>query len=286
MSQAKVLLFLSLLITFSCDKIDDPIEKKDVSVGVNYVYKDNYQKNHFKKILLEDYTGHQCGNCPAAAIVADNLHQQYKDTLIVLAVHAGFFAKTNIDYPTSYTTAVGNEWDGSSGFNVSALGNPNGMVNRKDYGSGLVKNQNFWPSYVTSAKTEPFNVKIYLKTGYDASARSLKVISDVKFLQNLNGEYRLSLVFYQDSIIGPQKDYTKNPDKVPDYVFNHMLRGDINGFWGEVIKNNPSSGDSIHKEYLNIPVADTWNDKQVYVLAFVFENSTKNVYQVEKVKIR
>ncbi|MCX8081232.1 MAG: Omp28 family outer membrane lipoprotein [Bacteroidia bacterium] len=283
----KVFYFIGFFIFFlSCDKISNPIEKKEQAIGNNYVYKNNYQKNHFRKILLEDYTGHKCGNCPAAAIVAENLYNQYKDTLIILAVHAGFFAKTDAEYPTSYTTTCGNIWDGPSGFNISALGNPNGMVNRKNYGSGLVKNHNTWPSYVQLALNEPFEAKIYLNAGYDSAARSLIVKTGVKFLQNINGETKLCLVLYEDSIIGPQKDYTKNPDKVPNYVFMHMLRGDINGAWGETLKNNPSAGDSLYKEYLNIPVSANWKDKHLYLVGFVYHAGTKNIIQVEKLKIR
>lgn len=279
-------LILFTIGIISCDKVKDPIERRDQIVGSNYVYKNNYTTINFRKILLEDYTGHKCGNCPAAAVVAENLYNQYKDTLIVLAVHAGFFAKTDSEYPTSYTTTCGNTWDGPSGFNVSALGNPNGMVNRKNYGSGLIRTHNTWPSYVQLAKQEPFEAKIYLNAGYDAAARSLIVKSDVKFLTNITGETKFCLVLYEDSIIGPQKDYTKNPDKVPDYVFMHMLRGDINGPWGETVKINPSAGDSIHKEYLNVAVNSAWKDKHLYVVGMLYHASTKNIIQVEKVKIR
>jgi hypothetical protein len=47
-----------------------------------------------KKVLVEDYTGHTCGNCPAAArMLNDTIKPLYGDRLIVLGIHAGYFAE-------------------------------------------------------------------------------------------------------------------------------------------------------------------------------------------------
>ena len=46
-----------------------------------------------RKILLEDYTGHKCPNCPEAAVEAHNLKLAYGDSLVIMAVHAGVFAE-------------------------------------------------------------------------------------------------------------------------------------------------------------------------------------------------
>ena len=54
-----------------------------------------------KKILLEDYTGHKCGNCPRAAEKAEELKEIYGDQLIPIAIHAGFFAS---DFGGNFTT--------------------------------------------------------------------------------------------------------------------------------------------------------------------------------------
>ena len=40
-------------------------------------------------VLLEDYTGQACVNCPNAHDVATELHEEYPENLIVVAMHAG-----------------------------------------------------------------------------------------------------------------------------------------------------------------------------------------------------
>src|SRR5690606_27366869 len=114
----------------------------DTTTGTSFIIKDNSAIADSRKALLEDYTGHTCGNCPAAAESAHQLAEQYGDKLVLMAVHAGFFSRLkNPDYLTSYTTSVGNDWDGSKGFGVSAVGNPNGMVNRKAYDGSLIQKE-------------------------------------------------------------------------------------------------------------------------------------------------
>ncbi len=277
----------AFFMVMSCDKVKNPIPVKQTAVGTNFITKTNESKVNFRKVFLEDYTGHTCGNCPAAAIVAENLYNQYKDTLVVIAVHAGFFARTNSSYPTSYTTTVGNAWDGASGFGVSAVGNPNGMVNRKDYQGGLIIKETAWPASVALAKKDTFYVRLHLTSNYDPGPRALNVTSKLKFLKAYPNDVRLTLVLMEDSIIGKQKDYSQNPDMVPNYVFMHMLRDDINGPWGAVVKTAPIAvNDSVIVQNNNFAVKENFNDKQLYLVAFVYDAVTRQVLQVEKVKIR
>lgn len=286
-----VSIMVSGLILFgalACDKVKNPIISKQTAVGTTFDSVSNASVANFKKVLLEDYTGHKCGNCPAAAIVAQNLSNQYKDTLVVIAVHAGFFAKTNTEFPTSYTTQAGNDWDGSSGFNVGALGNPNGMVNRKIYpGFALIHKETNWPSTVNLGKKDEFSVRVDLVSKYDYSARALNVSTKLTFLKSFTNNIKLNLVLIEDSIIGPQLDYTQTPDVVEHYHFEHMLRGAINSSWGEVAKSAPIAANTTTTvTNNNFLVEAKLNDKKLYLVAIVFDEVTKEVLQVEKVKIR
>src|ERR1700741_709431 len=76
----------------------------------------------YRKVLVEDYTGHKCGNCPAAADVLKDLETQYAGKIVPLAIHAGFFANTNTQYPTNFANADGNAYD--TQFGISTAGNP------------------------------------------------------------------------------------------------------------------------------------------------------------------
>lgn len=285
MKHALLLFSASLLLIFyGCDKIKNPIQSTR-GTGVDTL------NNLVRKVLLEDYTGQTCGNCPAAAQVAEKLGEQYKDKLVTIAVHAGFFARTKSGYPTSYTTTVGNDWDGKTGFGISeGLGNPNGMINRKDFGGGMVQKESKWSSSVALALAQPYILGLDLKATYDPTSRNLNTTVKAGFKTAYTSPMKLVLVLMEDSIIGPQTDYTRNPDKIPNYVFMHLLRADINGSWGTDLKNPLDkpvvANDTIVSSFSNFQVKSDYNDKHLYLVAFAYDVATKEVLQVEKVKIR
>lgn len=272
---------------YSCDKVKNPTITKAVAVGSTFDSVNNASVADFKKTLLEDYTGHKCGNCPAAARLASSLTAQYQSSLVVIAIHAGFFAKTNSEFPTSHTCTVGNDWDGAAGFNVSAAGNPNGMVNRKAYPGFQLIHKDTWATTVGLAQNDPMIVKMEVASAYDKAARALNVETKLTFLQSYANNVKLQLVLIEDSIIGAQLDYSQNPDHIEHYHFEHMLRTAINGSWGEVAKTAPIAALSTATiTNSNFAVDTKFNDRQLFLVAFVYDETTKNVLQVEKLKIR
>jgi hypothetical protein len=240
-----------------------------------------------RKVLVEDYTGHECGNCPAAAIKAQALEDQYHSNIVVLAVHAGFFAQpAAAPFTDDFRNTAGNDWDGF--FGIGAAGNPNGMINRKDFPTGThIKGYNSWATETAPYINTPADAQIKITPTYNAAARTLNVSVKTKYLKALSNNYKLSVVLMEDSILGTQKDYTQNPAIVNNYLFRHMLRGSINGSWGEALNAAPvAAKDSVIKTYSTFAVDPTYNDVHLYVVAFVYNAATYEVIQAEEIKIR
>ena len=93
--------------------------------------------NNPKGILLEDYTGHKCTNCPSAAQTANALENDSNLNVIVASIHASidgsFQDIDDLEFTNDYQTNAGNEYVRSNempGF----LGNPMGTINRNDGG--------------------------------------------------------------------------------------------------------------------------------------------------------
>jgi len=264
------------MLLLSCDKVSNPAQISEI-------------KPNTRKVLLEDYTGHQCGNCPNAAKVAEQLEKKYGDKLVVIAVHAGFFTKINTEFVTSYTCQAGNDWDApTGGFGISAAGNPNGMVNRKNYAdNGIIQKETKWATTISLAANDIEYCDLFVTTSYNATTRKLNTNIKTKFRRSYGNNTKLCVVLTEDSIIGKQKDYTQNPDVIDDYEFMHMLRGSINGSWGENLKNAPIKyQDSVMTSYPNFVLDTKFKDKNISVVAFVYDATTREVLQVEKVKIK
>jgi len=281
----KRLTILSLLLVAAimpgCDKVKYPIQE--------FQDNDTTSTPLVRKVLLEDYTGHLCGNCPAAAEVAENIVKDYKDKVILVAVHAGWFSRTSSEYTTSYRCAAGTAWDGSTGFNISNIGNPNGMVNRKDYGAGLVQKEGKWPTYVSQALNDPYILGLQLTPAYDPSTRMLNTTVKATFKGEYASDVMLNVILVEDSLKSPQYKYLPGGGdiKVENYVFMHVLRDAVNGSWGTELKKAPIAGkDSVTVSFNDFAVKPAFNDKQLYLVAFAYDKTTREILQAEKIKLR
>lgn len=293
------LIFAATIIIASCDKVTQPITVKDCKFETSQVEKNNSTTNGFKKVLLEDYTGHTCGNCPRAAETATTLINKYKDSLVVIAVHAGTqFAPPMLpDFPEDFRTDAGNQWDSYLG--MSPAGLPKGCVNRAQ--NPYPSPRTVWDGYINGLLDGPQEAKILISSKLDTVNLALSVDVKTTFLKNFNDSVSLCVVVIEDSIIGSQKDYTPPPgvtviniDERPDYVFNHTLRGAVNGAWGELLQAKPIAiNTEVTKTYCF--TLDPWGTtiaekrhklKETAIVAFVFNSATRKIIQVEKLHIK
>ena len=115
----------------------------------------------------------------------------------------------------------------------------------------------------------------------------------------VSGNYKLSVLLTEDSIIAPQTNYDSVPDLIPDYVHRHILRDDINGGGlglGEtVFSGTINTGDTAIKKYSYIIPAQykntTPNTAKMSVVAFLYDDDPaspkyREVVQVERKKIQ
>jgi hypothetical protein len=283
-------LFIGCSFFYACDYVNKPLEKepevKVLNCGDAYKIKTVYGPAT-RKVLLEDYTGHECGNCPSAAIIASNLLLANPNNLIVLSVHAGYFAEINpAPFNADYNTNVGTTWDAF--FGNSAAGNPNGLVNRKDFlTSTHIKNKSSWVAEVNAMIGLPAIAKINLTSKFDTVVNCLSVDAKTKFLQNSSANYAMILALMEDEVIGAQKDYTQNPNTVLNYTHKHMLRDALTASWGEQLNTNPVLvNDSNLTVVNNFTIKQDFDKDKLYVVAILYNKTTYEVIQTEKVKIK
>ncbi|MGB1033234.1 MAG: hypothetical protein ACPGWM_11480, partial [Flavobacteriales bacterium] len=130
----KRVLFAFAIVTLfftGCDIIDDPV----VPFTGNYdvaLYGEpptfGNATSTMRNALLEDFTAHQCGNCPSAAITAEEIAEQNEGRVVVMAIHSGSLAETNAEDPfaTDWTCPASDLYFSQLDFQA----NPLGRVNR------------------------------------------------------------------------------------------------------------------------------------------------------------
>jgi hypothetical protein len=273
------LLLFVVIAWQSCDKIEGPVkETVEVIPGS-------------RKVLVEDYTGHTCGNCPSASrILYNDLKPIYGDRLIIMAVHAGHYADT---YPPqapyftyNFKTPEGTTLD--TDFGISNAGNPNGMVNRRMVDGSYIIGKTKWGSEVANVLNDasPVPVNLHIINDFDSTSRSLNTEVEMEFSQTLNGTYKLCVFVVEDSIVNWQKDYentTVPQNNVQDYLHHEALRTSMNGTYGETVSGTTENNTTSLSYNTTLPLE--WNAQQISIIAYIYRDDTKEIIQVEQAHI-
>jgi len=288
---------IGIFVSTACDKIDAPYVIPNVPKDTAACPVPDFPAvtAHYKRVLIEDYTGHNCPNCPRAGLIAADLKEHYEDSVVVVAVHAGFFAKVSASDPVwayDFRTVAGTDWDNF--FEISAVGNPNGMVNRKGYPDNQhVLSPPTWANAVKSAVAEAPLLDLQLITEYDEGEDKLCIHAKTTFLQTISDRaLNISILITEDSIVQAQKnsDPTVGPTpQILDYVHMHVMRGAVNGTWGTPIHSlDELSNEPVIKTFpvhLSDFNLNTMIAKNCHVVAFVYDINTKEILQVAEMKV-
>ncbi|MFO7722403.1 MAG: Omp28 family outer membrane lipoprotein [Bacteroidales bacterium] len=273
MNRILITITAAFLLFSGCDIVEAPYKKEGSIL------------NSTRKILLEDYTGHQCPNCPQAGKEIHNLQESYGDNIVFIAVHAGSLAKILIP-PTTYnfTTEVGDIW--CDYFEVEKSGYPNGLINRKERsGSKIIPPANWATVAVEQINMEP-EAEILLNASYDQGSRKISVTASSNILSPVQGEkYYLTIVLTEDSIIRPQRNGDNTIGTTPyilDYAHNHVLRFSLTpGAWGVAL--NPDIIDQ--KSYTQeLDITSDIKPENCNIVAFISKGN-RDILQAEQVHL-
>ena len=270
--------FILLCSMNSCDKLDDPVIDVIPVQNPNLVTPEfDPLETDIQRVLVEDFTAHQCGNCPPAAVKIEEWVQEHGEVIVPLAIHAGGLAATNEDFPMDWTCEEGDAFWGD----LSFQGNPLGRVNRlPNENEGLFLSQ--WDATLEPLLTATPLAGLQSVVDYIVADQELVVHTHVTWFQDVDGPVRLALLIAESDIIAPQSWYeTVNPPGpgvVPDYNHKHLLRGSVTGAKGLVVTEEASAGDETVVTYA-FDWNENWDANHAEVLS-VLTNSAGQVIQV------
>jgi thiol-disulfide isomerase/thioredoxin len=239
---------------------------------------DNTVPERVKRVLLEDFTGQKCVNCPTAHEIAETLHGLYGDDLVTVAVHAGFFATpASAPYTYDFRTTAGNEYE--TFFSVQTY--PTGMVNRVNTGGNYLIDKDGWGTAAALEFEKETALEVTIKPS--SSANSISGEIELYFFEDFNTQAKIQIYVIEDNIVKPQ--VTPEGDDL-EYNHMHVLRGAINGSWGEVLTSNSFAAEERTSiTFSNYPIGDDWNTDELYLVAYVYDATTLEVLQVNKKKL-
>ena len=269
----RVVLFLSVLIAFSaCDKIDSD----NFIDGEIIVQPEDIDR----KILIEDFTGHKCQNCPEAAAEIHNIQNAFPNQVVAIAIHAGYFSEPNPPQAPYLTTDFRTEEGDEIHDFFGPQSYPNGMVNRSGYPSDVLSNYTDWADMVGSLTGSTAKVGINISYIINGDEMTIDVSTQAKV--SFTTSHNVVVCITEDHIIDWQT--VAGQGDVSDYEHNHVLRDVIGSTWGQEI-DEISVGDETTNTFTCI-IDPTWNLNNCNIIAYVYDTSNYEVIQVEEIHIK
>jgi len=194
-----------------------------------------------KHVLLLEYTGQRCVNCPEAAEQVSHLQRGASGAHVVaVAVHGGHLAE-NGERSVLGLSNVDSEWLTQQ---AGVTGWPMGSVD-----GGALSLPPSWSARVAQQLTQPAEAKILLTSRYDATTRQLT--TEVAASASLE-DCVFTLFLVEDGI--PSLQYLSNGRRTFDYVHRHVLRQILTPRQGVAVAHHPNSQTS-WQHTLTLPTA-------------------------------
>ena len=243
-------------------------------------------ENQQRQVLVEEFTGVKCVNCPNGAILIEELLVKHGNQLIAISIHAGVFSDPYPQSAYDFRTPAGN---GILNFLGQPFGYPSAVVDRKKFDGqfDLQLGSNEWAGYIAEEAAKEPKVKIDVQHTFDASSRETD-IEVILFVEETIDEpdVRLSLLFTENDIVDHQLTPASSPGTDPNYKHKHVFRGKVTPFDGEQITDNLTQGSIITRSYNNHPIPEEWNEENVKIIAIVsLAGERKDVLQAFEISL-
>lgn len=242
----------------------------EVSVNDRLIYVEPPQVS--RAVLIEDYTGQYCVNCPRATEEIERLIEQYGDSIVIaVAIHSGPFGKSKGE-PSPLYTEVGDMYFNTWGMSAQ----PIGLIDRL-FGSTPFSYTDWAGGVNYEVAIEP-PVGFLTDIDYDAETRDAAIEVQTIGLDSALVSGKLQVWLVEDSI----DSFQLMPDGSREEHYNHMhvFRASVNDPWGDAL--SVSHGQVAVKNY-ELKLDPAWVPEHCSVVTFLYDDS--GVHQVAKKKL-
>lgn len=250
---------------------------------------DNNAVNSKRVVILEEFTGASCVNCPAGIAQSKAILDKYPDNVVLIGVHSKFLAQPATAGQVDLRTKDAQDIEDFLG---SWLAKPEAAINRlfdNPSQSFRIGRPDTWIIYVEDELKKAPQADLKISTNYDDASRLLTVKLDVTGLENITSPVHLHCGITESEIVADQLNNT-TPSKLVGFVHEHVLRKMLTPIPGEKISDKLSAGQKIENlEYSFILPQDSilWNPANCNVFAYVsLDENQKYILQGAEAKVK
>lgn len=260
-----VFVLLGALVFAACDNIGEDDRYLPVEGAVTD-----------RVVLLTEFTGMACVNCPEAAEIAHSMLDKYPENLIVVAMHPkghGFvpegqtpdLARTEA---MDYLKAMGGSQ--STGF-------PTGVVDFVEKESSYLMDRSEWAARIVQRVAVEAKCSLALEKSH-IGGTSYEVKATLNPKENYSGKVSVIFWLVESGMIGSQASHEGT---IKDYVHNHALRECLNGLWGKEM----SSLTGTVEETVTFEVKPEYVANNCSVVAVAIDPANNEVLQAAEIAL-
>lgn len=245
----------AVLTLASCDTVDENDRYLAYDDGLSGVTDGTDESGRptsvQRAVLIEDFTGQMCVNCPNAVPVIEGLEHAYPGKIVAVAIHSGMVLPTTGNL--ALHTPIGEQYYKDAG----SPAQPAGRIGRVG-GTSL---PDMWGLGAQEILKQQSPVWLGVTNTYDEAARKVTIAVNAYGIEAASGNLQIWLT--EDGIAAPQVGQT-------NYVHNHVFRDAVNGAYGEPFAIAKGEDKTVTAE---ATLADHWVAANMSVVAFVYDAS-------------
>jgi hypothetical protein len=295
----KLCFLLGVIASFllaSCEEVPPYINMEPDAVIEDTTYVGAVPAPQLRRIVIEEYTGVRCPNCPKAQAEAKNISNANPGRVSTITIHPlnklnsltspfdparGDKHKSNYDFRTQAGAQI---------FEMVGLSNglPIGNVCRTKFDAELSTNIDYqkWSAYASEEIAKPTPVNIEVKANNVGDEVEVRVT--VTYTETVTDSNYLTVAILESEMEDIQESQDQNGVTiyVEEYIHNHVLRAVLSGFFGDQLKAAYTPGRVFIKTYRFKRGAD-WNPSNLEAIAMVHKDViSKTIIHAREVKVQ
>ncbi|MFI5172364.1 MAG: Omp28-related outer membrane protein, partial [Chitinophagales bacterium] len=224
-------------------------------------------------VVIEDFTGAACVNCPSAHEAIAEIISLYPENVIAIADYN--FTSDPLYLDQNFWTQTAK----SLGEYLGQTSWPASIIDRVDFenDNSLVEVPNNLMSYTEEELLKVTSCNIYCDPVYDNASRNLLLTVTIKYREEISTPNHISVFLVENGIIAAQSTQL---GEVPDYVHNHVMRTMLTYYSGDALPEQNVAG-RVYVFLYSFTIPENWNADNMQAVAFVhnFETDNKEILQ-------
>ncbi len=260
---------------------------------VDTTYSATIETPQSRNVLIEEFTGASCTNCPDGHATVASLIATNGERVVAVAYHTfngGAIFKpvkelsghnSVYDFRDSAATLIGDIIFGG----VTSI--PKAGIDRVNVSSSKLIDRNLWASEFNKRLTIASPVNLYITSSYNSTEDLVSVNVKVAYTSAVANKNILTLGVIESDIVDAQK----YPDSVDmHYNHTHVFRKCLTPYNGKAVLDTMATkkAGTVYVYNYSFKPAPAWKLENCKIVGFIsnFDGDNKEVLQAKEVKIK